>query len=241
MLEVTTYEADAPPIHAPNFFGSSRIVLPKLPEFIIDGKLSKATEVFLSKYKKELSQSPASVSKHHWWSGGLRDHIEQVINIAVQHAAFTARGLFSGLIGSMKFGESEDRLLDRVIVAALLHDAEKIFRYRYNRPDPNKPPRYSIMNKGGKLYKVQSHWEYAPGYRSASERHIAADLESFQIAADCGFPMEDWLMNAIIFAAGGYSPFAKEMQPTFEGVILHVADYTSANVFFNRGQGILEA
>lgn len=191
---------------------------------IKDTALADPIRFLIIKHAEDILEMPASVSKHHWWTGGWKDHVEQVIRLALMKVDEL-------LIMGVKLGPNPEA---EVLVGALLHDLEKFHRYRKVEPNYSKP---KLFTRNGERVQVVNHWDYIKNSYSSGYGMLTPDLKSIQMAIELGFPNEEWLMNLICSAEGGYSEFARKMEPSHLGVALHTADFVSANILYKYGNG----
>ena len=212
-----TYKEDV----APKKFPFNVIPLEILDEHIYDDSLRQAVKRFINTWRPLWKDQgfPASRTQHQWWSGGWKDHVEQVIMLSLDLYESQFKRL---LDGDPKVDQ------DRLICIALLHDAEKFDRYKKL---PEGEVSYAELRRNGETYLVRKYWEYATKHKGT----LQADLRSIQYAAQAGFPMEDWLLNGITFAEGGWSFFKEKQEQLSLSTIVSIADGISAQLYFNVG------
>ena len=198
---------------------------------IKDSGLFAGLTNFLNKYKDKIDTYPASTKYHHFWSGGWRDHVEQVLFFSFSEYSIIYPSNRFSFFSTQVQGENPIPInMDLLIAGSILHDAEKLNRYT-----PSDKENEFFVMRGGVAYTLKSKWDYTKNYKPGV-RLIHEDMESVQMAADCGIPITKELINVICGAAGGYSNMAREVAPLPEAVILHMADYKSAQIYWAHGK-----
>lgn len=96
----------------------------KLAELIdlLDEPRQKVASAILEKHKDKFEILPGSISKHQAWPGGYKNHIEEVMNIAVL--------LYDPLNKTRELSFT----LESALFVLFLHDLDKLERYK---PDEN--------------------------------------------------------------------------------------------------------
>jgi len=100
-----------------------RTIEEMLEEFVFEPYRSQC-EDFIKKNKPLFNTSKGSAIKHQFWGGGYRDHITEVMNIAV----VTYMALEAG-IRALPFSLSD------ALVGCFLHDIEKIWKHTIMEED----------------------------------------------------------------------------------------------------------
>lgn len=206
-MEVIKASADRP-VGYQGFSSENFVSLEAAKRFVRPISIGPVENLFY-RYKNEIDTFPASQSNHQWWTGGWKDHVAQMVNIGMGNLHCVGMGDIISI--------------ERFYILCLLHDLEKLRRYRLGSAQ-----RSSIKNLAGKLIEITPYWSYKVEYETP-KRELQEDLESIQMASELGFKLDNWLINGIAWAAGGFSLFAKTMTPLPLSPILHAADFISAN------------
>jgi len=83
----------------------------------LDESRQKVSSKILEKYKEKFEILPGSINKHQAWPGGYKDHIEEVMNIAI--LLYDALGKARELSFTLK----------SALFILFLHDLDKLERY----------------------------------------------------------------------------------------------------------------
>jgi len=178
---------------------------------IEDEKRREAVLALYRKVEKWMNEYPAAVRHHHWWPGGYRDHIEQVMNNAL------------ALYEHLKEQEGEyhlegkvDFCLDSLILCAFLHDFDKIGRYE--KTDFSKDT----------WKKNRMPFEFRRETYAVEE---AATVVA--CAARNGLLLTEYEIHALSLAHGGWSDIMQRSYPPKMhplAVVLHCADLLSGHI-----------
>lgn len=124
----------------------------------------------------------AGAKHHHWWKGGLEDHVREMIGLGLD--------LMDLYPGDMTFSKSD------VIVVCFLHDFDKIWGYRYITADEREKDQ-----KGSKRMKEKQVFTYVEGVNNILDGYALKILElgKFGIVPT----KEQW--SAVLFHEGGYA------------------------------------
>lgn len=124
----------------------------------------------------------AGAKHHHWWKGGLEDHVREMIGIGMD--------LMDLYTGDMTFSKSD------VIIVCFLHDFDKIWGYRYITADERDKDL-----KGAKRFKEKQVFTYVEGVNNILDGYALKILElgKFGIVPT----KEQW--SAVLFHEGGYA------------------------------------
>lgn len=194
---------------------NSRRTIAEMLALIQDTQRRDAVIELYQKVEKWMDEYPAAVRHHHWWAGGYRDHVGQVMNNALAlYDHLKQQEADYGLTGKIDFG------LDSLIICAFLHDFDKIGRYR--KTDFSKD----------KWKKNRMPFEYNKETYSTEE---AATVVAR--AAQHGLHLTDYEIHALSLAHGGWSDimqrnFQPKMHPL--AVVLHCADLLSGHIMGQR-------
>lgn len=164
-----------------------------------------AYDVFLGAH---MQANPASVKQHHSEVGGFYRHIMETMNVAI-----TMRDALEkehGIVVSR----------DSTIIAAFVHDFDKINRYK-DSESWRKQEKY-----GSQMFEYDN-----------SKVSMNATVETLKWCNHFGFTLTDDELNAVSYHHGGWAPdcngtgFPKSVQDmTYLAVILHSADMVSAKM-----------
>lgn len=123
----------------------------------------------------------AGAKHHHWWKGGLEDHLTEMIGIG-----FDIMDLYPG---DFTFTKTD------LIIAVFLHDFSKVWSYRYITDDDRAKDKYK--NK----FKDKQVFTYTEGQFNIlnGESRIILECGKFGIVPT----PQQW--SAVIFAEGGFS------------------------------------
>lgn len=202
--------------------GLSMLRIEELVELLDEGSNKGAVLAVLKKHGDNMKRLPAAVSHHHWWAGGFYDHTMEVMNIAVlSYRAFRQNmGAIEGSNGVLNEGT--------LIVSALVHDLNKLFRYKKNI-------QYTLACKD------YERWKKYPFVYDESRIGINETAEVVAICAECGLLLTERMMHAVTFHHGGYaidqnpSSFINRDQDPIS-VILHYSDMMSSVCFGSKPQ-----
>ena len=175
-------------------------------------------EAIISLYQqveKWMNEYPAAVRHHHWWPGGYREHIEQVMNNALAiHEHLKQQEADYELEGKV------DYTLDSLIICAFLHDFDKIGRY--SKTDFTKDS----------WKKNRMPFEYKKETYAVEESATVVAR-----AAKHGLHLTDYEIHALSLAHGGWSDIMqRNYQPQMHplAVVLHCADLLSGHIMGRR-------
>ncbi|MBD3261702.1 MAG: hypothetical protein GF334_08510 [Candidatus Altiarchaeales archaeon] len=169
-----------------------------------------------NKYEELIYHLPAAVYYHHNWVGGWADHTAQVIQIS------------SELFDSYIVGVHHDLKvsLDDVIVAAFVHDFDKLWCYKDAPPKKTEKGKVTTIEpQPGKFVRNDDIVKY--------EETSKAIAEAFR----AGIKLTDQQIEAINHHHGGFStdlssPHSRRGGMTPFSTLMHCADMLSA---FNLG------
>ena len=94
-----------------------------------DKALSSLIRHYLSELGNRFEESPASSTFHHNWKGGLRQHIEEVLDIG------------NDIICACSLDDVD---IDHFTAAAILHDLGKVGTYYYDREQKRYMKYYGV-------------------------------------------------------------------------------------------------
>lgn len=138
---------------------------------------SKYLAMYLSHpFHKEVC---AGAKHHHWWEGGLEEHLREMIGIG-----FDIMDLYPG---DFNFTKTD------VIIAIFLHDFSKVWTYRYITAEERQ--------KASTKFKDKQVFTYTEGQFNILN-------EESRILLECGkfgIVPTDIQWSAVIFAEGGFS------------------------------------
>lgn len=124
----------------------------------------------------------AGAKHHHWWKGGLEDHVREMIGLGLD--------LMDLYPGDMTFSRSD------LIIVCFLHDFDKIWIYKYITPEEREADQ-----KGPKKYKDKQVFNYVKGVNDILDGY---SLKLLELARHGIAPTnEQW--SAVLFHEGGYS------------------------------------
>lgn len=170
-------------------------------ELIKNPDLKEATQKYLDYHWARFSKVPASIKFHHVNTGGLLDHVLEVLNIGID------------LIKSLNL---ENRVnLDHYIISALIHDIAKVDRYQWNKLEQKWE--YSKQAKGNDPHVVTV----------GRADHSIYPIIDFPIVTRTPLPKEVAL--AVLGHMGGFSVTSVKPDTLLE-VILSASDYISSRL-----------
>lgn len=209
-------------------------------ELISDSDTKSKILALYNSIDAEMDKFPASVKHHHYWPGGYRTHIEEVLNNAL--SIFNICTL-SGKLPAEVF-------LDDVIVCAFVHDLDKILRYDapVDEQPSDKQINYakslgiSVLKKDNKasisrkIAYVKEGTPIEPVFFSYNKSLLEVD-DSARVCQMCAkfcLILTDMQLHAITYHHGGWSARCMsgercELRPL--AIILHCADLISAHVY----------
>lgn len=161
---------------------------------------------------KDFQTSPASTKHHHVYSGGLLVHTAEI--------AFIARSMWSALFAP-DFEDGVNKKLMELLVAALLHDAEKVKDYQKEREE---------MIVGGKI-------EWSKTEHAKRIYHIVDGVAEFRAFSKTVVdPLLDHAhIEHMLLAHHGQPEWGSPVTPqTPEAYILHAADMLSLKAGHTR-------
>ncbi len=121
----------------------------------------------------------AGAKHHHWWKGGLEDHLREMIGIGID--------IMDLYPGDFTFSKSD------LIIAVFLHDFGKVWTYRYITDDDR--------SKNPKKFKEQQVFTYTDGQFNT----LDAESRILLTLSRHGITPTDEQWSAVIFAEGGFS------------------------------------
>lgn len=123
-------------------------------------------------------ETPAGAKHHHWWKGGLEDHVREMIGIGMD--------MMDLYPGDMTFSKSD------LIIVCFLHDFDKIWIYKYiTAEDRQRPNRF----------KDKQVFTFHPGVNDILDGY---SLKLLELARHGIVPTnEQW--SAVMFHEGGYA------------------------------------
>lgn len=168
----------------------------------------EAAEAVFQSVKANFDNDPASCRNHHKRAGDFRRHVEEVMNIALDHYDLNPSWY--------------DCKRDSVIIVALIHDLDKIDRYK---------PSMSWQ-------KTRFDQDFT--YRD-DEIRIGQTAETVWRSGQSGLKLSRKEINAVSFHHGGWSASDSAGFPIHAGdmtplaVLLHSADMISTVCFGDEG------
>lgn len=176
-----------------------------LLNMIADDKLKQKMLILYEDVIEEFTTKPASIRGHHKWPGGMYEHVQQTMAIALE--------LYQAHPDWYKCST------DEVLVAAFIHDFNKIGVYRRTKED------WKIRK--GQLF------EWDPSIIEMSDAGKATWL-----CAQYGIGLSAHVVNAVAFHHGGWSSECANVYSTKGQVqmtplahLIHYADMMSSKVF----------
>jgi len=121
----------------------------------------------------------AGAKHHHWWKGGLEDHLREMIGIGLD--------IMDLYPGDFNFSKSD------LIIAVFLHDFGKVWTYRFITAEDRA--------KNPKKFKEQQVFTYTDGQFNILDAESKILLE----LGRHGITPTDEQWSAVIFAEGGFS------------------------------------
>lgn len=121
----------------------------------------------------------AGAKHHHWWKGGLEDHVREMIGIGMD--------LMDLYPGDMTFTKSD------LIITSFLHDFDKIWIYRYLSQEER------ALNP--KKHKEKQVFTYVEGVNNILDGYSLKLLE----LAKFGIVPTNEQWSAVLFHEGGYA------------------------------------
>lgn len=121
--------------------------IPDLIDLVEDEPLRDKFKALALEFAPKMKELPASTRFHHWWKGGLLEHVVEVMN----YSAMIIQGMSTlqeGLPG-----------LDKALILAFVHDLDKVGRYVPNtrrwpkgpfRADEDRP----ICESSGLIFRM---------------------------------------------------------------------------------------
>lgn len=143
---------------------------------------------------------PASTKYHHWWFGGLSDHIAQVMLLM-----WNMRDM-----AHVKPWE--------IVVAAYLHDWEKHWKYKIDKTVVCYQSKSFINSWVTPVFKI-NEVRFRPSY----------EIKMGQLLQKHGLEVSQELSNALMLSEGGWSANAKTAQLGPFATVLHSADMLSSH------------
>ena len=121
----------------------------------------------------------AGAKHHHWWKGGLEDHLREMIGIG--------QDIMDLYPGDFQFSKSD------LTIAVFLHDFAKVWTYRFITDDDR--------TKNPKKFKDAQVFTYTDGQFNILDAESRIVLE----LGRSGIVPTDEQWSAVIFAEGGFS------------------------------------
>ncbi len=124
-------------------------------------------------------EAPAGARHHHWWKGGLEEHVREMIGIGLD--------LMDLYTGDFTFTKTD------LIIVTFLHDFDKIWIYRYITQEER--------TTNPKKYKEKQLFTYVEGVNNILDGY---SLKLLELGRASIIPTnEQW--SAIMFHEGGYA------------------------------------
>jgi hypothetical protein len=161
----------------------------------------------------EFQHAPASVRLHHKWSGGLSDHVRQMIGICLD-----IKQLYAGDWGAVSISD--------IIIGCYIHDFAKIWKYEKLTAEELAQLK---DNEKGQEFR----------YKDGAFRYVTEEVKLIQELAKHGIQLTELQAGSLLFAEGGYSDahfgFAGRTETSTTGhttnplaVLISIADLYSA-------------
>jgi hypothetical protein len=99
---------------------------------------------------------------------------------------------------------------------------------KYEKTDKGKVTK---VLRNGKNFEVKTCFDY----KDTGQKTVDEHFEVLQIAVRYGFILDDWLLNGIMNAHGGWSKYANITEMTDTTCILHYSDMISSHQMWNQG------
>lgn len=151
-------------------------------EYILQIQPNTLAEKYLEFYDSHpfYKEVCAGAKHHHWWKGGLEDHVREMIGVGMD--------IMDLYPGDITFTKSD------IIIVCFLHDFDKIWLYRYITPEDRQ--------KTPAKFKENQVFTYTVG---ATDILDGYSLKLLELGRAGIVPTnEQW--SAILFHEGGYSP-----------------------------------